>query len=97
MELSNRNRRRFHVPRSIQTITIANHSKKKVSFTYDGHYRECSPHALGRKGEKVNVLVFQFGGATSKGPITQDGPNNWKCMDVAKIQGLELIEGDWYN
>lgn len=82
---------------TIQTLALAIHSKRNVSFTYDGHYRECSPHALGHKGGKVNMLVFQFSGATSSGPITSDGPGNWKCMDVAKIQGLELIEGDWHT
>lgn len=60
-------------PESIQIWTLAIHSKKIVSFTCDRQYRDCSPRALGHKGGKVNVLVYQFAGQTSKGPDSGGG------------------------
>lgn len=82
---------------TIQALSRAIQARQNVSFVYDGYYRECSPHALGYKGEKVNVLVYQFAGSTSSGPIGDSGPNNWKCMDVAKIVGIESIDGEWHT
>lgn len=82
---------------TIETLKQAIKAKRNVAFTYDGHDRECSPHAIGWKDDKVNVLVYQFGGSTSKGKVTSQGPANWRCMLVANIKSLEEIEGEWHT
>ena len=72
-------------------------TKQNVSFNYQDHLRLCSPHALGQKGGKTNVLVYQYGGMTSKGAVTGDSPNNWRCMDVSLISDFQVIRGAWHS
>lgn len=80
-----------------EILVAAIRQQQNVSFSYQAHYRECSPHAIGHKKGKVNVLVYQFSGSTSKGPIVGDGPNNWRCMDVNLIDNIRVIEGAWHT
>lgn len=84
-------------PNTKQQIISAISERKNISFTYDGHNRECSPHAIGLKAGKVNVLVYQFAGYTSKGPVVGDGPSNWRCLDGSKITELEIVDGEWHT
>lgn len=80
-----------------EILRDAINGKRNVSFVYDGLHRECSPHALGGKKDKLNCLVYQFAGQTSKGPITGDAVNNWRCLDIAKIDDLRVIDGEWHS
>lgn len=84
-------------PTTKQQIISAISEQKNVSFTYDGHFRECSPHAIGFKAGRINVLVYQFGGHTSKGPVLADSRSNWRCLDGSKIIDLEIINGEWHS
>ena len=49
------------------------------------------------------MLVYQYAGRSSKGPIATppvpaDGPSaNWKCMLVSKLTDLSLVDGEWYT
>ncbi len=43
------------------------------------------------------MVVYQFGGMTSKGPVTGDSAGNWRCMDVSQIVNLEVIGGEWHS
>lgn len=73
-------------------------SKINLSCYYNGFYRECSPHALGYKDGKLHILCNQFGGNTSKGPITNPkDPNNWKCFVINKMSNLEIVKGEWHT
>ena len=72
-------------------------SKRNVTFLYDALPRVCSPHALGLKKGKYDCLVYQFAGETSKGPVTGDGPQNWKCLLLEKIESLAFTDGEWHT
>lgn len=72
-------------------------NKQPISATYDGYYRELCPHAIGTKNGKNQGLFYQFGGDTSKGPIGDEGPNNWKCMHIDKLQNIQVIGGEWHT
>jgi hypothetical protein len=86
-----------------QLLKDAIRNKSCVRGMYDGHERFFCPHVLGGKDGKVNVLIYQYAGRTSKGPIVTppiptDGPSsNWKCMLVSGLTELSLVEGTWYT
>lgn len=82
---------------NIDTLKTAISKKQNVRFTYQGHERLCSPHALGYKGSRVNVLAYQYGGMTSKGPVVGDSASNWRCLHLEEVQGVETIEGEWHS
>lgn len=87
----------------VQLLKDAINSKSCVRGVYDGYERYFCPHVVGYKNGKVNVLVYQYAGNSSKGPIhtppvPADGPSdNWKCLDVAGLSDLSVVEGQWYT
>ena len=68
--------------------------KRQVLCTYQGHQREICPIMLGRTGLEEKVLVFQFGGTTSKGPMPP--PGEWKCFRISEIENAVLRDGRWH-
>ena len=67
--------------------------QRPVACTYQGHVREICPIMLGRTSLEEKALVFQFGGATSKGSIP--APGAWKCFKLAEVRDARLIDGGW--
>ncbi|MGC4084753.1 MAG: hypothetical protein QM736_22230 [Vicinamibacterales bacterium] len=74
-------------------------NKLGVSGHYDGFYREFCPHAIGWKSptkktthDTHKVIVYQFGGDTSDGPIPAGG--GWKCFEVDGLSGLAIHKID---
>ena len=67
--------------------------KKQIVCLYQGHRRELCPILLGRTGLEEKSLVFQFGGASSVGPILP--PGDWKCLRLADVENAALREGPW--
>jgi len=68
-------------------------SKSCATCVYDGLPREICPHVVGYKDGRLQALSFQYGGATSTGPIGPSG--GWKCMVLDKIERLTLVTGTW--
>ena len=68
--------------------------KKQIVCMYQGHRRELCPIVLGRTSLEEKALVFQFGGATSEGPIR--APGDWKCLRLAEVQNAALRDGPWH-
>jgi hypothetical protein len=70
---------------------------------YQDKVRELCPHALGEKlgkdgkPSKLNCISFQFGGESSKGPVTPQSGDNWRCMAIDGMTILEVREGQWYT
>ena len=67
-------------------------SKRRVSFSYQGFHRETCPHAIGWKFGKEQVLVFQYGGDSSKG-LPPGG--EWRCFPIAGIANAQIESGPW--
>ena len=67
--------------------------KKQVLATYDNHEREFCPHVLGYKDNELRVLVYQFAGTSSKGPVRGE----WKCFVVANLSRAMLRDGPWHT
>jgi hypothetical protein len=68
--------------------------KRQIVCVYQGHRRELCPILLGRTGLEEKSLVFQFGGATSEGPIRP--PGDWKCLRLTEVRDVILREGSWH-
>lgn len=74
--------------------------KLQVTATYDGYAREFCPHAIGWKKptqknphDSHKVIVYQFGGYTSDGPIPAGG--GWKCFEVDGLSNIATQQGGW--
>ena len=67
--------------------------QRPLACTYQGHHREICPLILGRTGLEEKAPVFQFGGATSEGPLVQP---DWKCFRLALVENPRLIAGRWH-
>jgi hypothetical protein len=61
---------------------------------YDGLERYFCPHVIGWKHGVEQVLVWQYGGLTSRGPITPTG--QWKCLTIANMQQLATTSQPWH-
>jgi len=68
--------------------------KKQVVCSYQGEPRPLCPAILGRTGLEEKALVFQFGGATSHGPVPLSGA--WKCLRLAEVENPTLRDGGWH-
>jgi hypothetical protein len=69
--------------------------RRTLIAVYDGLRRELCPWAVGSKRGTPRGLFYQRGGLTSTGPVVPGSPNNWRCMDLDRLEILEVIDGDW--
>jgi hypothetical protein len=82
---------------TFQIIYGAIQNKQQIIATYDGHVREMCPHAVGFKRGIEQALFYQFAGGSSKGPITQDTKNNWRCLALSKLSNISVRDGEWHT
>lgn len=72
--------------------------RKQVLAYYQNRRREMCPHLVGRRDDGTRwCLFYQFAGETKDGPIGPRNPPGWKCMDIAKLSGVQMREGDWHT
>ena len=77
-------------------IKQAIQSKKPISATYDGFYREMCPHILGIKNGRMQCLFYQYGG-NSKSGLSPIEAKNWRCIPVDSMTDVRIIEGSWHT
>ena len=77
-------------------IRAAVTAKRPIAAVYEGRYRLLCPHRLGwnKKGQP-RVLCYQYGGESRSGLNAEGSPENWRCMDVEMLRGVELLEEPW--
>lgn len=80
-----------------QLIRNAIINKQQVIATYDGFRREMCPHVIGHKNGAEQVLCYQFGGDSSKGPIREQTKNNWRCITISKLTNVSVRDGEWFT
>lgn len=78
-----------------ELVREAIETKKHILAEYKGYYREICPHAIGTKKGAEKVIGYQFAGASSKGQIQENSPENWRCLFVNELENIELREGEW--
>ena len=70
--------------------------KKNITATYQGHYREMSPHTLGYSKQGVEqALFYQFGGTSSSGLAPPGDPKNWRCIPLDGLSNVLIQAGTW--
>ena len=71
--------------------------KQHVLATYDGYPREMCPHAIGTKNGREQALFYQFGGGSKSGLKPAGSPDNWRCIELAKLTGVSVRAGSWHT
>ncbi len=98
---------RMAVPRAaeIQTleeiavlVTAAVFMKKPVTAVYHNCRRSLCPHVLGRnKTGGLHVLCYQYAGDSISGLKPRGSPDNWRCIALAKLRAVRLLEDAWQS
>jgi hypothetical protein len=71
-------------------------TRRPISAVYEEHPPLFCPHRLGRNKEgELRVLCYQFGGGSRSGLRPPGSPDNWRCIALDKLKGVELLEGAW--
>jgi len=82
------------MPSSTHALFLtAMRERRQIVCTYQGHRREICPVMLGRTSLEEAALVFQFGGATSDGPLRKP---DWKCFRLSEVRDAVLQDGKWH-
>ena len=68
--------------------------RQQVVATYNGRPRAFCPHALGMKGDKRHVLVYQFDAARRIGERPTTG---WRCLEIDKLEDVSAQPGEWHT
>ena len=77
-----------------ETLAFAIEKQRQVLATYNGRPRAFCPHALGMKGDKRHVLVYQFDAARRIGERPTTG---WRCLEVDGLEDVSLNNGEWHT
>lgn len=82
-----------------QIIRQAIIEKQVIIAMYDGRKRIMCPHVIGTNKEgREQALCYQFAGESKSRPIEPDGsPNNWRCIDIAKLSSVTVTDGEWHT
>ena len=79
-----------------QVVRAAVVSRRAMSCVYHNLHRLFCPHRLGRNREgQLRALCYQFGGESESGLKAPGSPENWRCIALDKISGVELLDGEW--
>jgi len=74
------------------TLRTAIWCRRPVEMLAAGHVRKVCPHALGRKDDRLKVLVFQFFGG-SEAALPSGGL--WRSFFLDQIAWAKIINGPW--
>ena len=79
---------------SYSAIRQAIIERQQIACSYNGYHRVCCPHAIGYTNGVPRVLVYQFGGDSSRGlPIGGE----WRCMDIPLMTQIRVSPGPWHT
>jgi hypothetical protein len=70
--------------------------RRPIAAIYHERPRLFCPHRLGRnrKGE-LRVLCYQYGGESESGLGPSGSSDNWRCIAVAVLSEIKLLDGGW--
>ena len=70
---------------------------KIVEGYYDQRWRIMCPHAIGTKRGREQALFYQFAGDSSSPLGAPGSPDNWRCMPIAGLSQVRVVDGDWHS
>lgn len=83
---------------TFEAVRTAIRKKQTVTGRYNGHRRVMCPHVVGwNRGGDEQALFYQYGGSSSTGLSSPGSPNNWRCIPLARLFGIEVSDGDWHT
>lgn len=70
--------------------------RQPIAARYKELPRLFCPHRLGRnsKGE-LRVLCYQYGGESESGLAPSGSSENWRCIALDRLSGIETLAGPW--
>jgi len=79
-----------------RVVSTAVIQRRPISAVYDGVLRLLCPHVLGYNdpGEH-RVFCYQYGGESRHGPKLNAGEGIWRCIALAKLRSVEMLDGPW--
>jgi hypothetical protein len=80
--------------RNYQLFRRAIMTRRQITCTYQGFYREVCPHILGHKHGREVALTFQFAGQSRSGLPAK---GEWRCLSLAEVHDVQIREGGWYS
>ncbi len=79
-------------------VRAAVESRRPISAVYHDRHRLFCPHRLGRNKEgQLRALCYQYGGESESGLKPMGSPDNWRCIALDKLKGVELLDGSVAN
>jgi hypothetical protein len=81
-----------------QLVYAAVVGRRPIVGLYGGCRRLLCPHKLGwsRVGQ-LRVLCYQYGGESVSGLRSENSPVNWRCLALAKLSAVELLNDPWHS
>src|SRR5438128_160617 len=80
------------IHRLVRTAILA---RRPISAMYGGCERKLCPHVLGRKHGRLQVLCYQYGGASRSGLQPEDRSANWRCVALEGLSDVRLLSDPW--
>lgn len=73
---------------------IAN--RHSIGAIYKERARLFCPHRLGRnRAKQLRGLCYQYGGDRETGLAPVGSADNWRCVVLEKLRGVEFVDGPW--
>lgn len=72
-------------------------AKQQITASYRGYLREMCPHVLGTKDGREQALFYQFAGDSSSGLGPDGSSDNWRCMFLDELVGVQAQDGEWHS
>jgi len=67
-------------------------ARRPIACDFDDIPRQICPIILGHTDGREVALVYQFAGATSKGPLRAP---SWRCLELDRITNARVLDGAW--
>lgn len=70
--------------------------KQCIGADYQGYPRLMAPHTIGlSKSGEEQALFYQYGGESKTGLMPPGHPKNWRCIPIAGLTNVRLVDGTW--
>ena len=70
--------------------------RRPIAAVYDDARRLLCPHVLGYNNPgEYRVFCYQYGGQSRHGPQPITPRGIWRCIALAKLRSVEMLEDPW--
>ncbi|HEY7212001.1 MAG TPA: hypothetical protein VH477_17135 [Bryobacteraceae bacterium] len=91
----------FHIQTVEEIAVLATAAlllKRPLTAVYHKCRRSLCPYVLGRsKRGDLRLLCYQYAGESTSGLKVAGSPENWRCIVLAKLRSVSLLDDDWVS